>query len=110
MPPDSRLVWSSEEGDLRKKLSAPEPLPKPPHKQIIYLHRDTKNRGGKVVTLVRGLALSESDLSALTKQLKQACGSGGSVKNGEIEIQGEHRQKIAEILRRMGYQVKIAGG
>jgi translation initiation factor 1 len=110
MSPDSRLVWSSKEGDLRKKSSGPEPVLKSPHEQTIYLHRDTKNRGGKVVTLVKGLALSESDLSALTKKLKQACGSGGSVKNGEIEIQGEHRQKIAEILRRMGYRVKIAGG
>ncbi len=110
MSSHSRLVWSSEEGDLRKKSSGPQSVSKPPDEQSVYLHRETHGRGGKVVTLVKGLELSESDMSALAKRLKQACGSGGSIKNGEIEIQGEHRQKIAEILRGLGYRVKIAGG
>jgi translation initiation factor 1 len=63
-----------------------------------------------VVSLVKGLALSEANLTALAKQIKQACGTGGTVKEGIIEIQGDHREKIAEVLGRLGYKVKIAGG
>jgi translation initiation factor 1 len=82
----------------------------PPQQQTAYLHRDKAGRGGKVVTLVKNLALSEEDLIALSKRLKQACGAGGTVKDGMIEIQGEQREKIAETLQRLGYKVKIAGG
>jgi translation initiation factor 1 len=74
------------------------------------LHRDSKGRGGKTVTLVKKLILSEGDLKELATNLKQVCGSGGTVKEGVIEIQGEHREKIAEALRKIGYKVKIAGG
>jgi len=62
------------------------------------------------VSVVKNLVLSEDDLKALSKQLKQACGSGGTVKEGQIEIQGEHREIIAEVLQKLGYNVKIAGG
>jgi translation initiation factor 1 len=62
------------------------------------------------VTLVKNLVLSAEDLKALAKELKQACGTGGTIKDGVIEIQGEQREKIAEVLRRLGYKVKIAGG
>lgn len=106
-----RTVWSSEHGDLRKKdvPSGPVKIP-PPSQQTVYLHRDSKSRGGKAVTLVKNLVLSEEALKELSKQLKQACGSGGTVKDGQIEIQGEHREKIADFLRKLGYKVKIAGG
>jgi translation initiation factor 1 len=60
--------------------------------------------------LIKKLVLSEDDLKELARKLKQLCGSGGTVKDGEIEIQGEHRERIAEALRSMGYKVKIAGG
>jgi translation initiation factor 1 len=107
----NRTVWSSDLGDLRKKNSQPAQVKSlPPNQQTVYLHRDSKGRGGKAVTLVKNLALSEEDLKALSKQLKQACGSGGTVKDGQIEIQGEHREKLAEVLRELGYKVKIAGG
>jgi translation initiation factor 1 len=107
----NRTVWSSNLGDLRKKNSQPAQVKSlPPNQQTVYLHRDSKGRGGKAVTLVKNLALSEEDLKALSKQLKQACGSGGTVKDGQIEIQGEHREKLAEVLRELGYKVKIAGG
>jgi translation initiation factor 1 len=76
----------------------------------VYLHRDSKGRGGKTVTLVKKLVLSEEDMKELATKLKQVCGSGGTVKEGGIEIQGEHREKLAEALKRMGYKVKIAGG
>ncbi|MBT3390885.1 MAG: stress response translation initiation inhibitor YciH [Chloroflexi bacterium] len=104
-------VWSSEQGDLRKqspKHSAQTSLP--PQQQTAYLHRESKGRGGKTVTLVKNLMLSEKDLKALAKKLKQACGTGGTIKAGVIEIQGEHRQKISDALKKLGYKVKISGG
>jgi translation initiation factor 1 len=106
----SRTVWSTEHGDLRKMGSQRVVDSLPPHQQTVYLHRDSKGRGGKAVTLVKNLVLSEDDLKVLSKQLKLACGSGGTVKDGLIEIQGEHREKISEVLRGLGYKVKIAGG
>jgi translation initiation factor 1 len=108
---ESRVVWSSEQGDLRQKSQKTAPGKSlPPEAQTVYLHRESKGRGGKGVTLLKGLTLSETDLTALCKTLKQACGTGGTVKEGLIEIQGEQREKIAEVLRKLGYKVKIAGG
>ena len=114
---DSRTVWSSGSGDLRKKEHlTPSPSPKrrgeplPPEKQTAYLHRDSKGRGGKGVTLIKNLALSEDDMNTLARKIKQACGAGGTVKNGVIEIQGENREKIADVLLKLGYKVKLAGG
>ncbi len=107
----NRTVWSSEQGDLRQR---PDPAHRvkslPPHEQTVYLHRDSKGRGGKTVTLVKKLVLSEDHMKELATRLKRLCGSGGTIKDGVIEIQGEHRQEIAEALRKMGYRVKIAGG
>jgi translation initiation factor 1 len=109
--PDHHTVWSSEQGDLRKQSQKSAPVKSlPAQQQTVYLHRESKRRGGKTVTLIKNLVLSEEDLRALAKQLKQACGSGGTVKEGMIEIQGEHREKIAEVLQAAGYKVKIAGG
>lgn len=108
---DNPTVWSSEHGDLRKKnprLAVVVSLP--PQQQTAFLHRDSKGRGGKTVTLVKNLVLSEEDMKALAKQLKQVSGSGGTVKDGIIEIQGNHRDKIAGVLRELGYKVKLAGG
>ena len=106
-----KTVWSSESGDLRKQEDKPVAFKSPPpQEQIIYLHRESKGRGGKAVTLIKGLRLSEGELSVLTKKIKQTCGSGGTVKGGFIEIQGELREKIADTLQKLGYKVKIAGG
>lgn len=112
----AKTVWSSEQGDLRKKKDlTPGPSPErrgeslPPQQQTIYLHRESAGRGGKAVTLVKNLALSVEDTKSLAKRLKQECGTGGTVKDGMIEIQGEHREKIAGLLSNMGYKVKIAG-
>jgi translation initiation factor 1 len=108
---NSRTVWSSDQGDLRKaRPGVPVSRSLPPEQQMIYLHRESKGRGGKAVTLVKQLVLSEEDMRKLATKLKQVCGTGGTVKDGVIEIQGEHREKIAEVLRKMGYKVKIAGG
>jgi len=114
------LVWSSEQGDLRKKepaARAGSPGPAlavskslPPAQQNVIVGRESKGRGGKAVTLVKNLALTPDDLSSLAKSLRQACGSGGTLKDGVIEIQGDQREKIAQILRGLGYKVKVAGG
>lgn len=108
---DHRTVWSSEYGDLRKKNQSTATVKSlPPQQQTVYLHRESSGRGGKAVTLVKNLELSADDLKALAKKLKQECGTGGTIKDGMIEIQGEYREKIADILRKLGYKVKIAGG
>lgn len=107
----NRTVWSSNQGDLRKKdPGTRNDKSLPPPEQTVYLHRGSKGRRGKAVTLVKKLVLSEEDLKELATKLKQVCGSGGTVKDGVIEIQGENRQKIAEALKKMGYKVIIAGG
>ena len=72
--------------------------------------RETKGRGGKGVTLVRGLALDAAALTQTAKQLKAACGSGGTVKDGVIEVQGDHCERVIEVLKQQGWTVKRAGG
>ena len=103
-------VWSSEQGDLRKQMQITDVKSQQPQQQTIYLHRESSGRGGKAVTLVKKLMLSEEDMKILAKKLKNECGTGGTIKDGIIEIQGEHREKIAVVLQRLGYKVKIAGG
>jgi len=112
---NNRTVWSSDQGlplsGVRREESKPRKIISvPPRQQTIYLHRDSKGRGGKSVTLLKNLILSEEDMKELAKRLKQVCGSGGTVKDSIIEIQGEHREKVAEELKKIGYKVKIAGG
>jgi translation initiation factor 1 len=109
---ESRTVWSSDQGDLRKKKenSATRTVSLPAGQQVVYLHRQTSGRGGKAVTLVKNLAVSADDLKSLAKKLKQECGTGGTIKDGVIEIQGEQRQRIADIFQKLGYKVKVSGG
>jgi translation initiation factor 1 len=105
------LVYSTEHGDLRKRPpSAPQDLALPPAQQTAVIHRSSKGRGGKVVTLIKNLHLSPDNYKTLTKHLKQTCGSGGTIKDGVIEIQGDHRRTIAVALQQLGYKTKIAGG
>ncbi len=106
-----RIVWPSNQGDQRKKEQQPARVKSlPPQQQTAYLHRDSKGRGGKSVTLIKNLVLSEEDMKSLAKKIKQDCGVDGTVKDQVIEIQSEQRQKIAGILRKLRYKVKIAGG
>ena len=88
----------------------PKPRSVPPEQQNPRIFRDRKGRGGKTVTVIRDLQLSADDLTALGKRLKQKCGAGGAVKEGNIEIQGDHREKVAAELQKMGYRAKLAGG
>ena len=112
MPIDKHdLVYSTEHGDRRKRQPSAPPGPVlPPSQQTAVIHRASKGRGGKVVTLVKNLHLSPDAYKALTKHLKQTCGSGGTSKDGVIEIQGDHRETIAAVLQHLGYQTKMAGG
>ena len=77
---------------------------------VVRVSRDTKGRGGKSVTLVKGLALDAAALAVLGKQLRAACGAGGTVKDGVIEVQGDHCDLVMETLRRQGHQPKRSGG
>ena len=77
---------------------------------IVRVSRETQRRGGKTVTLVRGLALDATALTALGKRLRTACGAGGTVKDGMIEVQGDHATRIVALLTQDGWAVKRAGG
>jgi translation initiation factor 1 len=76
----------------------------------VRLHRESKGRGGKSVTLVKGVPLPEKELKSLARALKQKCGVGGSVKGDVIEIQGDQRDLLKAELEKRGYTVKLAGG
>lgn len=107
---NSRLVYSTEIG----KISAPrkkQKLQKTARNDgKIRVERSTRGRKGKGVSLISGLALEEAALKALAKKLKQRCGTGGTVKNGVIEIQGDHRDVLVEHLDTLGYNAIKAGG
>ena len=77
---------------------------------IVRISRETKGRGGKAVTVVRGIPLDADGLAGLAQQLKAACGSGGTVKDGAIEVQGDHVEKVMAWLQQRGHKVKRAGG
>ncbi|SFS32139.1 translation initiation factor [Lutibacter maritimus] len=81
-----------------------------PKKQFLEAHFSNKGRGGKTVTVITGFVGSEDDLKSLGKLLKTKCGVGGSVKDNEIIIQGNYRDKIMEILKKEGYNIKRVGG
>lgn len=82
----------------------------PPHQQTVRVQASRKGRKGKTVTVVSGFQHGPSQLSALAKQLKAQCGTGGTVKDNTIEIQGDHSDKLVQMLTQKGYQAKRSGG
>ena len=113
---NSGLVYSTESGrmcpECRQPASACACKARAAIKGdgVVRVSLQTKGRGGKSVTIVKGLALDPAALAQLGKQLRTACGSGGTVKDGVIEVQGEHCDLIMETLRKFGHQPKRAGG
>jgi translation initiation factor 1 len=77
---------------------------------VVRLHRETKGRGGKAVTIIKGLPLAGSELKSLARELKKKCGVGGALKGENIEIQGDLREFLKGELEKLGYRVKISGG
>ncbi|MFP4350691.1 MAG: translation initiation factor Sui1 [Thermodesulfobacteriota bacterium] len=126
MNDDSRLVYSTETGRIcptcekpaakcrckkqkKDKKTPPQP-PSHPNDGIVRIQRETKGRKGKTVTAVFGVPLADKDLKEFAKTLKSRCGTGGTVKNGVIELQGDHREALKEAIEKQGYTVKLAGG
>lgn len=103
------LVYSTNK-DFNFQEEEPEESTPAANQQTLIVGKSTKGRGGKTVTVVTGFRGKEADLEALGKMLKNKCGVGGSVKDGEILIQGDVRQKAADALQKEGYKVKISGG
>jgi len=104
---DNKVVYSTGIGRIA-------PAPKRPHAPrgdgIVRVRRETGGRGGKTVTAIYGVAIPEEQLKEFAGVLKRLCGTGGTVKDGAIEIQGDHRDRIVAALEQRGYAVKLAGG
>lgn len=77
---------------------------------IVRIRRETSGRKGKGVTTISGVPVPEAELKTLAKKLKKTCGTGGALKEGVIEIQGDHREKLKAVLEKQGFTVKLAGG
>jgi translation initiation factor 1 len=104
---DRQLVWSTSDGDLRKARDRP---PARTAGGRVKVRRETAGRRGKAVTTVSDVPLDDAGLKALAGRLKKRCGVGGSAKGGVIELQGDHRDVVVEVLRAEGYDVVLAGG
>jgi translation initiation factor 1 len=117
---ERRLVYSTEHGSLAKPAQgrdknktkhASQGAPiKNPAKQGVRVRRESKGRGGKNVCVIEGLGLPDDRLKALLKRLKGQLGTGGAVKDGALEIQGDHREKLLTLLEKEGHKAKLAGG
>jgi translation initiation factor 1 len=110
----TRLVYSTEKGRVHDAADSASRAPAPgvpvPRDGIIRIFRERGGRGGKTVTVICGLPERGSRPDAFAAELRRVCGTGGTVKDDAIEIQGDHRERVAERLRSLGYRVKFAGG
>ncbi|MEZ9185541.1 stress response translation initiation inhibitor YciH [Vibrio splendidus] len=101
------LVYSTETGRIKPEE---EKVQRPKGDGIVRIQKETKGRKGKGVSIVTGLDLDDAPLKLMAAELKKVCGCGGSVKDGNIEIQGDARDKLKARLEKKGYKVKFAGG
>lgn len=104
------MVYSTNPDFEYDTAGEQEPETLAPERQNLRIWLDRKHRGGKTVTIVRGVVGREADLAELGRMLKSKCGTGGSAKDGEIIIQGDRRDRVAELLAAAGYVCKKAGG
>jgi len=105
--PRDRIVYSTGVG----RIAAVRDKPAAPRGDgVVRVRRETGGRGGKTVTAVYGIPLPEDKLKDLAGELKRLCGTGGTLKDRTIEIQGDHRDRIVGALEQRGYTVKLAGG
>ncbi len=108
---DKNRVVYSEFGNASNADAFERPVQElPANQQNIRIQASRKGRGGKTVTVITGFQLKPESLSALLKQLKNQCGTGGTVKDDTLEIQGDHTQKLLQLLTGLGYKAKISGG
>ena len=114
----SGLVYSTDQGrmcplcgkSIDQCVCKQESTNIPAPDGIVRVGRETKGRKGKAVTLITGLPLSVAEMKRFARELKARCGCGGTVKEGVIEIQGDHRDKLIEVLKSRGWSVKSSGG
>jgi translation initiation factor 1 len=108
MAKNSNKIAYREFGDEEPDREIVAELAPSQHNLKIQVSR--KGKGGKTVTIVSGFQVSIETLQSLTKQLKNQCGTGGTTRDNEIEIQGDHRQKLFDLLTKLGYKAKLSGG
>ena len=111
------LVYSTDAGRMCPDCRQPvaectcrQARPRPAGDGTARVSRESKGRGGKTVTVVRGLPLDAETLAALGKRLRTACGAGGTTKDGVLEVQDDHAERVVELQRKQGLAVKRAGG
>jgi translation initiation factor 1 len=109
---ETKVVWSSTDGDLRKARDPDKRRARDLERAggRVKVRRETSGRRGKAVTTVSGVPLDDDGLKDLAGHLKKRCGVGGSVNDGVIELQGDHRDVVLEVLRGNGYDAVLAGG
>jgi translation initiation factor 1 len=108
---EANLLWSDEEGDLRKKKGKGKQTEEIVPSQIdLKIQLEKNKRGGKTVSVIMPLPYNPQYFQKLTKDLKKLCGTGGAYKESSIEIQGDHREKLKAHLEKMGFKVKLSGG
>ena len=103
----NRIVFSTDTGKIKHQQPIQEKIKSD---GIVRIRRESKGRKGKGVTTVSGIELSDVEIKKLCSSLKKTCGTGGAVKNGIIEIQGDNKDKIKVVLEELGHVVKFAGG
>jgi translation initiation factor 1 len=108
MPKETRLVYSTESGRIRSDSEMHQAVN--PFYSVCRVRRETKGRGGKEATVIWDVPGGEAELKSLGKAIKQRLGTGGSVKDGQIVIQGDHVETILSFLKDKGFQAKKAGG